>query len=103
MAGRDPHPKLEAPDATFTRQRWLPVVTVEWATRADAILREHGAVGGVQTYASRSRARWRARKLIRCMVELRLHERWELLERTERRGNEWAWLVELTGSRNGER
>jgi hypothetical protein len=101
--GRDRYPELVAPDATFIRQRWLPAPAVELAKRAHKILLAHGAMGGVRTYPNRPGARGRARKLIRYMVELRLHERWELVERTQRRDDGWAWIVELSGRRDGDR
>ena len=93
------YPDLRAPDASYVRQRWIPRHAIEWTRDADAILREHGAVWGEQTYVKRHVARWRAQKLIRLLVELRLRERWELAERTVKRGGEWAWAVEYTGRR----
>lgn len=68
---------------------------------ADDILMEHGAVQGTDAYDARHKARWRAQKLIRYMVELRIHERWELKEHTERRGDGWVWTVEYVGGDRG--
>lgn len=94
-------PVLEAPDATFTRQRWIPKRTVEWVHQADAILLEYGAVCGRQICQKRYQARWRAQRLIKLMVELRLHERWELCEHTEQRAGGWSWTIEYRGGNNG--
>ena len=69
----------------LTRTRWIPSHIVEWVGKADAILREHGDVAGAATYEKRHQARWRAQKLIRLLVELRVRERWELIERTRPR------------------
>lgn len=90
-------PGLEAPDATFTRQRWIAKRHVEWVQHADEIMLEHGAVVGRQVYEKRHQARWRAQKLIADMVALRLHERWELAEHTEQRRGGWVWIVEFKG------
>jgi hypothetical protein len=94
------YPQLEAPDAAFARARWIPEHAVDWARGADAILREHGAVSGTQTYDKRYQARWRAQKLIRLLVELRIYERWELEEHTQKRGGQWCWHVEYSGRRS---
>lgn len=93
MHARD-YPDLEAPDAAYAHARWIPRQSVEWAAQAEEILREHGAVCGVQSYEKRHQARWRALKLIRIMTELRMHERWELKERVEQRAGRWFWSVE---------
>jgi hypothetical protein len=84
---------VEAPDATLVNRRWIPVKVVEWVHEADAIMVEHGAVKGTvrHKYAS---ARWHAQKLIGLMVELKLHERWELSEHVEKRGDGWLWSIE---------
>jgi hypothetical protein len=55
---------------------------------------EHGMVTGSTVYPQRHQARHRARKLIRLMVELRLHERWQLVEHTTARTGGWIWMVE---------
>lgn len=92
-----PRPGLTAPDATYTRQRWIPARTVDWVHEADGILLEHGAVVGQVVLPRRHQARWRAQRLIKLMVDLRLHERWELKEHTERRPGGWGWSVEYMG------
>lgn len=94
----DPQP----PDATFVRRRWISRRRVEWAQDCDRIMREHGAVTSATVYKERHHARWRAQSLIKLMVELELHERWELREHTDRKEGGWTWTVEyLARSRNG--
>lgn len=83
------------------RQRFIPAQTVEWVHAADAILVEHGAVRGRKFYVRRHHARWRAERLIRLMVELRLHERWELKQHVERRPQGYTWTVEYFGGQHG--
>lgn len=94
---------VKAPDAAFVRQRWISKRVVDQVLAAGDILTEHGAVQGTETYDVRHKARWRAQQLIRYMVELRMHERWELKEHTEQNGDgRWTWAVEyLGGPRNG--
>ena len=87
----------EPPSDTFRRARWVPTYRVEWAEQCDRIMRSHGAVYGSNVYPARHLARWRAKYLIKLMVELGLHERWELVEHTEHRGTGWVWSVEYVG------
>lgn len=87
-------PDVEPPDATYVRSRWVPSHIVDWVNDCDAILREHGSVQGAVGYEKRYQARWRAQRLIRLMVELRLHQRWQLVEHTSRKPNGWTWSVE---------
>lgn len=71
--------------------------------RAEAILREHGAVSDGKVY-TKSKARYRAGRLIRLMVQLQLAERWELVERVwpDARGHRWS--VQLAqGANDGSR
>lgn len=91
-------PALEAPDASYTRHRWIPKRTVDWVRQADRIMLEHGVVEGRALLAKRYQARHRAQRLIRLMVELRLHEKWELAEHTEYRDGGWVWSVEYKGA-----
>jgi len=91
--------QLAAPDASYVRQRWIPAETVQWAQDADEILLEHGAVQGRTIYEHRHQARWRAQRLIRLLVELRMRQRWELKEHTERRHGGWTWTVEYLGGK----
>jgi hypothetical protein len=89
---------LEPPDATLVNRRWVPNGTVEWAKQAAGIMHEHGAVSGNRLYPRRHQARWRAQRLMRLMVDLGLHERWELGEHTdEHNGDGWVWTVEYRG------
>lgn len=85
------------PDAVYVRQRWIPRRRRDWAQASDRIMVEHGAVFGTSVYRERHHARWRAQSLIRLMVELRMHERWQLAEHTERRDGGWIWSVEYRG------
>jgi hypothetical protein len=91
---------LEAPDATYVRQRWIAQHHIDWANHANDLLLEHGVVTGVHSYDSRHQARYRSQKLIRLLVELRLRERWELAEHVEKRGGRWTWSVLF--ARNGK-
>lgn len=88
---------LEPPDAVLVNRRWIPAGTVEWAKRANRLMLEHGAVSGARIYEKRHQARHRAQRLMRLMVELRLHERWELGEHTDKRPEGWTWTVEYVG------
>jgi hypothetical protein len=88
------NPALEAPDATFVRHRWIKHADRDWAKEADRIMREYGAVTSGVVYTHRHQARWRAQKLIRLMVELSLHERWQLAEHTDHKDGGWIWTVE---------
>lgn len=90
---------VKAPDAVYVRQRWVKQEMVEWVHESDKILREHGVVNGTRVYDRRHEARWRARRLIRLMVELRLHERWELKEHIEKRHDGYVWSVEYLGGK----
>ena len=82
------------PDAVYARQRWIPVHVVEWVKSADKIMVEYGSVQGAIAYENRHQARWRARRLVRLIVELRIHDRWQLIEHTNRAPQGWIWSVE---------
>jgi hypothetical protein len=107
--GNELTPAVEAPtgrpDALRVRQRWIRLSTVEWVNECDQIMLEFGYVIGTEVYEKRKTARNRAERLIRFMVELRLHERWELIEHTEKtKAGRWRWSVEYAGRRdNGSR
>jgi hypothetical protein len=88
---------FQPPRDELVRRRWSAGRTVEWAKRADAIMVEHGSVYGRTSYATRVRARHRARYLIGVLVDLRLHERWELREHVERKQDGYVWAVEYLG------
>lgn len=92
-------PDFEPADAAYTQHRWVQRQTVEWVRSADRIMLEHGAVQGRVICEHRYQARWRAQRLIKRMVELGLHERWELAEHTEKHPGGWVWLVEYKGGK----
>lgn len=81
------------------RRRWVAGRTVEQVRAADAILLEHGSVHGRTVYDKRHVARWKARHLISLMVDLGLHQRWELREHVERKQGGYVWAVEYLGRR----
>jgi hypothetical protein len=91
-----PPQEVTPPDAVIVNRRWIPMDMVEWTQKADRIMLEHGAVSG-SVRRTRDSARWHAQKLIRYMVDLHLHERWELSEHTDRKGDGWIWSVEYLG------
>jgi hypothetical protein len=86
------------PDATFVKRRWIAHHKAEYARECDEIMREHGAVTGSIAYPQRHQARWRAQYLIKLLVELEMHPRWELREHTDRSGGGWRWTVEYVPS-----
>jgi hypothetical protein len=86
----DPQP----PDATLVRPHWIPRRRADWVRDCDKILMDHGEVQGTVAYKQRHHARWRAQSLIRMLVELRLHERWELREHVAQQSGGWVWSVE---------
>lgn len=90
-------PAVDPPDAAYTTARWISRRTVDWVRKADAIMLEHGSVEGRAICDKRYKARWRAQRLMRLMVELRLHERWELGEHVEQVPGGWRWIVEYKG------
>ena len=91
MSVREEH---QPPDAVFVRQRFVPNHIVDWVKSCDSIMLEYGIVEGAIGYEQRHQARWRAQRLIRLMVELRIHQRWQLIEHTSRKPNGWIWSVE---------
>lgn len=91
--------QVEPPDAVYVRQRWIPLATVEWVKTCDRIMLDQGAVRGSTVYPLRHQARYRARKLIRLMVELRMHDGEQLVEHTDKRAGGWIWSVEYRGGR----
>ena len=89
--------QLAAPDAVYARQRWIPLHRVDYAKEASEILHEHGGLNGTKIYEKRHQARWQAQALIRLLVELRMFERKELSEHTEKRHGGYIWSVEYLG------
>lgn len=90
---------FQAPRDELVRRRWIPARKVEQVRAADAIMVEHGSVHGRAHYERRHVARWKARYLIGLMVDLGLHERWELREHVERKDSGYVWAVEYLGRR----
>lgn len=88
---------LTPPRDELVRRRWIPGRIVDWVRSADSIMVEHGSVHGRVVYEKRDAARWHARKLIGYMIDLGLHERWELREHVERKGGGFIWAVEYLG------
>jgi hypothetical protein len=87
------------PDAVLVHRRYVPMHLVDWAKDADRVMLEHGSVFGTVRY-TRDSARWHARKLAALMVDLDLHDRWELRWHTARREGGWIWSLEYLG-KNG--
>jgi hypothetical protein len=85
------------PSDEFVRRRYIPAWRVQWVEQCDRIMIEYGAVYGSSVYPERHLARWRAKWLVKVMVELGLHERWQLIEHTQRRDTGWIWSVEYAG------
>jgi hypothetical protein len=94
---------MNAREGSVARCRPIARARVEWARDADRILLEYGAVRGARVYAQRHQARWQARSLISLLVELRLHDRAELREHTDRLAGGWVWTVEYVGRRPASR
>jgi hypothetical protein len=102
--GRRPPPEPVSPptDAGFIRARWIPRHRREWVEECVRIMRAHGAVEGSTVYEHRYNARNHAHSLMGLMVDLKLAEKYELIEHTEKRGGGWVWAIEWAGP-NGER
>ena len=71
--------------------------TIEWVHECNRIMLEYGLVDGAETYPTRHQARYRARSLIRGMVDLNMHTRPQLGEHVERVSSGWLWTVEWLG------
>jgi len=91
---------VEPPDAVYTRQRFIRQDVVDWVKTCDQIMMEHGLVRGALVYEKRKTARNRAERLIRYMVDLRIHERWQLVEHVNRRSDGYVWQVEYRGGKD---
>ena len=85
------------PDEVYVKQRFIKPEVVAWVKECDRIMLAHGLVVGARTYATKHRARYPARNLKRLMVELRIHEPWQLREHVDRAAGGWAWSVEYLG------
>jgi len=91
---------VEAPDAVYVRQRYIRREIVDWVQECDRILMDYGIVAGQLVYDKRKTARNRAERLIRYLVELRLREKWQLVEHTERKDGGYVWSVEYRGEKD---
>jgi hypothetical protein len=96
-------PPAPPADAAFVRSRWIPGYRRRWAEECVQIMRAHGAVYGSRVYDNRPLARYHAQALMKLMQELRLAEKWELSEHTEKRGDGWVWAIEWRGTHGDER
>jgi hypothetical protein len=96
-------PAVKDPEPPYTQRRYLPIEIVDWVHECDRIMMRHGRVDGADAYEKRHAARNKAAKLIRFMVEMDLHERWQLVEHTDRKGDYFVWSVEYVGGRNNGR
>ncbi len=92
---------VEPPDDVYVKQRYIRRDLVQYVKECDEIMTTHGLVVGALTYPTKERARYPARNLKRLMVELRIHEAWQLREHVERAGGGWVWSVEYLGRTHG--
>lgn len=89
--------RLEAPkepDAIYVRQRFIPPHVVEWVRECDRIMTTYGHVEGQNAYTTRDRARYPPRKLRALMLELKMHEGWQLKEHVGKTPRGWVWSLE---------
>jgi predicted DNA-binding transcriptional regulator YafY len=91
--------EVQPPRDELVRRRWLSGRKVEYARKVHAVLVEHGSVHSQQLYATRHKARWKARYLIGLLVDLHLCQRWELREHVENTPAGYRWAVEYLGER----
>lgn len=96
-------PDVGPPDPHYIKQRWPSPREIDWVKGCDRIMLEYGKVQSVDRYEKRHVARRRAQKLIRQMVQLGLHEHWELGEHTYRTRDGWSWSVEYYGRNHGSK
>lgn len=82
------------------RARWMSPTRIAEIKQCERIMLERGAVYGTRIFPRDYNARWRAKKLIKDMVDLGMYDRWQLAEHVERRGGGWIWAVRYLG-RNG--
>lgn len=88
---------VDPPGDEFIRSRWISAKRGAWARECNDILSSHGAVHGGRLFEKRHQARWRAQALIDVLVGLRLRERHELAEHTEKTSGGYKWSVEYLG------
>lgn len=82
------------PDAIYVRQRFIPPHVVEWVKDCDKIMVAYGHVEGANVYPSRDRARYAVRKLREKMIELKIHEGWQLKAHVGKTARGWVWSLE---------
>jgi hypothetical protein len=100
MPGRLVNDPVQEPEDVYVRQRYIRREIVDWVMECDDIMMRYGAVRGAMVYEKRKTARNRAERLIRYLVELRIRERWQLVEHTEHRDHGYVWSVEYRGERD---
>jgi hypothetical protein len=91
--------QFEAPPPRLVYRRHVAPDVLQWVEQANSIMVENGQVQGTTVYRARHQARWRAQRLINLMVDLEMHERWQLAEHTYPRDGGWVWSVEYKGRR----
>lgn len=89
------------PEPALIRARWVRGVDREWVEQCDRILMEHGVVSSHNAYERRTTAKRRVWRLRQLMIDLKLHEAWELVTHTERKGAGWGWHLEYVGGSDG--
>lgn len=82
------------PDAVYVRARWIKYEVQKWVEQCNKILLEYGRVDGSVPCRTRTQARYKARKLRGLMVDLRMHESWQLVEHTWHTPDGWMWCLE---------
>lgn len=91
----------ELPKDELIRARWVRGADRAWVSKCDGILMEHGVVSSRDEYERRTTAKRRVGRLRDLMVALGLHESWQLVTHTERKGAGWGWHLEYVGDRDG--
>ena len=92
---------MRPPDATYVKQRWIPLARIEYLKHCSSILVGHGSVVADESYRTRDAARGHVRRIRDDMVDLRLHESWQLRQHVEKINGSWIWSIEYLG-RNGD-
>lgn len=86
------------PDAVYGRQRYIARERIEWLEECDRIMMQHGTVQGSKHYEIQHHARWRVDSLISLMVELGIHERWQVKRHVQRHPDgTFTWSLEYVG------
>jgi hypothetical protein len=82
------------PDAVYVRQRWIPQHKIQWAKQCDRILLDYGGIVGKRTYPKQHLARYAARRLRELLINLEMHEPWQLKEHVNPGPDGWTWSLE---------